>query len=521
MIEELRVLNFASINAELLFSDGFNVIIGETGAGKSLLLHAISFLGGENRVPPAEGCFVEAVFRKDNDELILRREIRSGRSRYFLNGMRVPSKQVFSVVSTSLLFQSQRQSVKLLSPSYQLKVVDSLSGTEKEIEEYRKFYGEFLKVKERLNELKSRLMEREREIDILRFQIEEIESANLREGEEEELLELRRTLSQKEKLKEIVGMARELLYEGEFSALTQLGSFISHFERLEGIGEEILERLNSVYYELENIYSEIESRFNVEDEEITLEEVEDRLFEIEKLKRKYGGSYREIMDFLRSAKEQLDLLENSDSEVGKLEGELNKLRGKLEELSETISEKRRKGAEELKKRLKKCFEELRLENARFEIAFEEHEEFTLSGKDKVTFLFSGNPSLPLSPLSSSISGGELSRLLLCTLSIASLPEVTMVFDEIDSGMSGKVLSSVARKLKEISKNQQVIAVTHSPQVAAAADKVFKVFKNEDGVIAVEELTREKTLKEIAIMIAGELTEGSLKAAEDIMKRWEE
>ncbi len=521
MIEELRISNFASINAELLFSSGFNVIVGETGAGKSLLLNAVSFLGGENRIPPSEGCFVEAVLRKGEEELILRREIQSGRSRYFLNGMRVPSKQVISTISTSVLFQSQRQSIKLLNPSYQLKVIDSLSEIDSEVNNYRRLYSDYVKLKEKLEKLKTKLMERERQIDILRFQIEEIESANLKEGEEENLLELRKVLSQKEKLKEVLQAAKELLYEGEFSALTQLGNFISQFERLEGIGEEILEKLNSIYYELESVYSEIESQLNVEEEEITLEEVENRLFEIEKLKRKYGKDYSEIMNFLQSAKEQLRLLENADFEFEKLKEEFSRTESKLEELSETISKKRREGAKKLKDMLQKCFNELNLGNAKFDVSFEKLNEFTPLGRDRVTFLFSGNPSLPLSPLSSSISGGELSRLLLCTLSIVSLPEVTMIFDEIDAGMSGKVLSSVASKLKRISTNQQVIAVTHSPQVVAAADKVFRVSKDEEGKVSVEELTKEEILEEIAIMIAGELTEGSINAARDIMSRWEE
>ena len=520
MIEELRLSSFGSISAELLFSPGFNVVIGETGAGKSLLLSSIEFLkGGKSRVV-SEGCFVEAVFTDGKEEIFVRREIRGGRSRYFMNGMRVPQRLIEERISPLITFQSQRQSIELLKPSYQIEFLDVFSRAFPLLEEYRELYEFYRQKEEKIKELVNEMSDRDREIDILRFHIEEIESVNIQPEEEEELLQLKKIVSKSERIREFKAFARMHIYEGDDSVLEKLGAVIRELERLE-IGEEILERLNSVYYEVEDIFSEIENSFDVPEEEISLEDIEDRLYEIEKAKRKYGNSYQEIQNFLKKAKERLEILENLDFEIEKLQKEQEELRKKLRTLALKISALRKEGAEKLKNYLISSFSQLNMESAKFEIKFERLPGFSPKGIDSVQFLFSGNPKLPLSPLSESISGGELSRFLLSVLSFSGIPETTMVFDEVDAGMSGKVLSRVAEKLKDISKRQQVIAVTHSPQVVAAADRVFRVEKNSRGEVVVKTLSDEEREKEIAIMIAGKITEGSLGAARDLLKRWED
>ena len=520
MIEELRLSSFGLISAELLFSPDFNVVIGETGAGKSLLLSSIGFLKGGKSNVVSDGCFVEAVFTVREEEIFVRREIRGGRSRYFLNGMRVPQRLIEERISPLITFQSQRQSIELLKPSYQLELLDAFSKAAPLLEEYLKLYEFYRQKEEKIKELINEVSARDREIDILRFQIEEIESANIQPGEEEELLRLKGIVSKSERIREFKAFARAHLYEGDGSVLEKLGAVIKELERLE-IGEEILERLNSIYYEVEEVFSEIESSFDVPEEEISLEDIEDRLYEIEKVKRKYGNSYQEIQNFLKKAKERLEILENLDFEIERLQKEQEKLRKKLEKLALKISSLRKEGAEKLKNYLASSFSQLNMGSAKFEIKIERLPDFSPKGIDSVQFLFSGNPNLPLSPLSESISGGELSRFLLSVLSFSGTPETTMVFDEVDAGMSGKVLSRVAEKLKDISKRQQVIAVTHSPQVVAAADRVFKVEKNSKGEVVVKTLSDEEREKEIAIMIAGELTEGSLRAAEELLRKWEE
>ncbi|SMP13453.1 DNA repair protein RecN (Recombination protein N) [Desulfurobacterium pacificum] len=518
MIEELRLGNFASITAELDFSPNFNVIIGETGAGKSLLLSAISFLKGDKLSFPAEECFVEAVFSTPEGEVFARREIKAGRSRCFLDGMRVPQKLLAERVSPLIVFQSQRQSIELLKPSVQLEILDRLAENEELPSVYRAKFEAFKKEKEKLEELERKVQDRDRQIDILKFQIEEIREANLREGEEEELLELRNLLRQSEKIKEVKELVRVLIYEGEGSALERISEVISRLEKIEG-SEELLERLRNAYYELEDICSEIERKLYVPDEEVSLDEIEDRLYEIEKLKRKYGSSIAEINAFLKEAEEKLYTLENLEFEIEEERKRLEALEAELKELASEISERRKRAAEEFEAYVVSTLKELGMPEVRFKVEFRE-KELSATGVDEVQFLFSGNPSLPLSPLSASISGGELSRFLLTILSKVSVPGVTMVFDEIDAGMSGKTLSLVAAKLKEIAKNQQVIAVTHSPQVVAAADRVFKVEK-KNGNVAVREVKKEQIEREIAIMISGDLTDKSLEAARDLIRRWEE
>jgi DNA repair protein RecN (Recombination protein N) len=325
-------------------------------------------------------------------------------------------------------------------------------------------------------------------------------------------------LRQSEKIKEVKELVKVLIYEGEGSALERISEVISRLEEIEG-GEELLERLRNAYYELEDICSEIERKLYVPDEEVSLDEIEDRLYEIEKLKRKYGSSVTEINAFLKEAEEKLYTLENLEFEIEEERKKLEALEAELKELASEISERRKRAAEEFEAYVVSTLKELGMPEVRFKVEFRE-KELSATGVDEVQFLFSGNPSLPLSPLSASISGGELSRFLLTILSKVSVPGVTMVFDEIDAGMSGKTLSLVAAKLKEIAKNQQVIAVTHSPQVVAAADRVFKVEK-KNGNVAVREVKKEQIEREIAIMISGDLTDKSLEAARDLIRRWEE
>ena len=519
MLEELRIGSFGGISGELFLSSGLNVIVGETGTGKSLLISSLKFLMGERFSFVTDDTFVEAVFKTDGDELFVRRDLKGGRSRYFLNGVRVPQRKLFEVLSPLFILQSQREGISLLKPSVQLKLLDRFSGTEELLEEYRELLNRYREKLSELEELKKQEMLREREIDVLRFQIEEIEEANLRPGEEEELLELKERVSKAEEIGRLRERSLHLLYEGEFSILSLLSELIKEFETLD-LYPEISEKLSSLYYDLESLVSQIERDLVPPEAEISLEEIEERLYRIERLKRKYGSSYEEIVSFLENAKERLSRLENLSFEIEKIEKEVESLREELLKKGREIGKKRRRGSLALKEFLRKEFSELGLSSARFEVEFEELEEPSPFGLERVRFLFSGSPNLPLSPISESISGGELSRFLLSVLTVFSLPSVTMVFDEIDSGMSGRILKKVAKKLRRISRKQQVIAVTHSPQLVAAADRVFRLERVGDSV-RIKKLEGDNLLKEIARMVSGDITEGSLKAAFDLLSVWRE
>ncbi|WP_457678221.1 DNA repair protein RecN [Thermovibrio sp.] len=520
MITELRLFNFGGISGELLFSSGLNVVIGETGAGKSLLLSSVNFLKGERFPFVCEGTFVEAVFQVKGEEITVRREVRSSRSRFFLNGMRVPQKRVEEVISPLVLFQSQRLSAKLLKPSYQLAVLDEVSGVKELISSYKELYRRYKELSLELKSLRKELTEREREVDVLKFQIKEIEEANLKEGEEEELLELKERVSRANELKELRERSLSLLYYGEPSALSLISSALREFEKL-SLFEGIRERLEEVYYLLEGVVSEIESKVEPPSTEFSLEEIEDRLYQIERVKRKYGPTLKEVEDFLKKAKERLSLLENGEELLKEKEESLKELKRELLTLGKEISKRRREGAKKLEELLTSEFRELGLEKSVFKVEITELPEPGPLGLDEVNFLFSGNPSLPLSPLKESASGGELSRMLLSILKVLSPRDSVMVFDEIDTGISGKILKRVAEKLKEIGQKSQVVAVSHWPQVAALADRVFKVEKESSGEVKVKELNPNELKKELAVMISGSLTEGSLKAAEDLLRLREE
>ncbi len=520
MLEELRLHQFGAISGELLLSGGLNVIVGETGTGKSLLLSSINFLSGEKFPFVSDGTFVEAVFRKRDEELCVRREISGGRSRYFINGMRVPQQKVKEVVSPLFVFQSQRQGITLLKPSVQLELVDAFAKNGEFLSKFREIYSEYTSVLSELERLKEEERIRDREIDILRFQVEEIERVDLKPGEEEELRALKEKLERIDQIRELRSKSLCLLYECEGSVLDRLSEVIREFER-SSLFPEIADRLNSIYFEIESVVSEIEKKLEPPETELSLEEIEERLYQIERLKRKYGSDYNEIQEFLRSAREKLERLENLSFEFERVNRELERLKKELTEVGRELSERRREGAERLKEFLIKSFADLGLESARFEVVFEELPSPSPSGFERVSFLFSGNPKLPLSPLSESISGGELSRFLLSVLSFTDFPEITMVFDEIDAGMSGKILRKVAGKLREISRRQQVLAVSHSPQVVAAADKVFKLEKDSEGSVNVRELEGEELLRELSVMVSGEVTESGIKTALELIKSWEE
>jgi len=520
MIEELRLFNFGAISGELLFSPGLNVIVGETGTGKSLLLSSVEFLKGGKAPAASEGSFVEAVFSAGGEEFVVRREVTSSRSRFFLNGMRVPQKRVSQLISPLILFQSQRLSAELLKPSYQLALLDEVSGAGELLKEYRELYQRREELLKRLEELKGELSAREREIDILKFQISEIEEASISEGEEEELLNLKELVSRAEEIGELRAKSLYLLYEGEPSALSIISEVMREFEGSE-LFPDIAKKLEELYYGLEEVVSEIESKVEPPETELSLSEIEERLYQIEKIKRKYGPSLEDVNRFLKEARERLERLESADSLLEELQRELKAVEEELLRVGSQLTKLRREGAERLKELLKKEFKELGLEGARFEVEFEEAEKPLPTGLERVTFLFSGNPKLPLSPLSQAISGGELSRFLLSVLTILSPADKVMVFDEIDAGMSGKILRKVAEKLKEIGQKRQVIAVSHSPQVVAAADRVFKLEKTESGAVKVRVLQGEELRRELSVMISGQVSSGGLKAADDLLKSWEE
>ncbi len=519
MISEIGFSSIASIKpAKLNFSPYLNVIIGETGTGKTLFLSLFKLLKGEKpSFPIKENSFVEALFKEDNEETYIRREMMPHNSRYFLNGMRTTQKVVYETLSPLIAFQSQRLSVCLLKPSYQLKVLDSFSGDKNLILDYSKLFTRLKKLKAELDELKLKNTRRNDEIEFLKFQINEIESIKLKENEEERLLELRERIGKTESIKNFLGLSKSRLYDSDSSAFSQISRVISELEKL-NVKTHILGRLSTIQDELESIVADIEGEFGNIEVGSSINDVESRLYEIDKLKGKYGGTYESIMDHLRNSRERLSELENLDEKVREKEIDVKNVEKMLLDISEKLTRTRRKHAKLLEERVLRNLRDMYLTNARFSIKFRKMKEFGPNGTETIEFLFSGNPKFPLSPLSKAISGGELSRFLISLFDVMVDTRSTMVFDEIDAGMSGKVLSSVAEKLRKVSRKNQIIAVTHSPQVAAMADKIFKVEKSPSNMITIRQLNENEVEGEIATMISGKRTNGSLQAAKELLER---
>ncbi len=517
MLSELSITSFSAIETtELLFDDGLNVVVGETGAGKSILLGTISFLKGDRgKGVKEDGTAVEAVFSDKEEELIVRREIKKGRSRFFLNGKRVPQDFIKNKVSPLITFQSQHETILLLKPVVQLKIVDTFAENEKLLSEYKKIYGEFRQSVSRFEELKRQISDRERKMDILSFQLNELESVEWGKEIEDELLNLSKILSQAERIKQVQSVVKLELYESEEAASNKIGRVLKEIESLEI--EELSNRLSEIYYQLEDFVFEVEKILRIPEVEESIDDIEEQLYQLKKLKEKYGPTWDDVKEFYEKIRKEFEGLENIEFEIETAEKEVENFRRELEKVAERLSLSRREGAKQLEKRIEKHLEELELKHAKFKISVEKGD-FSSTGKDKIAFLFSGNPKLPLQPIGEAISGGELSRLLLSILSESSKETGVLVFDEIDAGMSGKVLSKVAEKLLKISRNSQVIAVTHSPVVVALADVVFKVEKQIDGKIVVRTLEKAEIEEEIAVMISGEISEGSLKTARELMDR---
>ncbi len=510
MLYELRLGNFGIFKeVDVVFSPNLNVIVGETGAGKSLLLNSLEFLAGKRFSFETEGTFAEAVF---DDETIVRREIVSKRARSFLNGVRVKSDVLANFIADRVSFQSQRESMRLFKPSYQLALLDKFAQNEKLLSEFSSLYSKYKELESKLSQLKAKEAERERLLDILRFQRQEILSAQPFGQEVEEELE------QKEKLlrrsEEISNLKDELLFELYESADSVYEKLAKFAEKLDELGfSKLSSQLYEAHYLVESVCDDVKDELDVEHLPESLEEVNLRLSQLQKVKRKYGGSWQEVEKFLSRIESQLAELESLDTSLTELQSELEALKRKLNDLAQRLHQRRKKAAHDFERKVLKSLRELEVFGT-FKVEISQLPEISSKGKDKVTFLFSGSSDLKLTSLSSSISGGELSRLLLSVFSVVGDSSQLLIFDEVDAGMSGKTIKSVARKLKEISKKTQVIVVTHSPVVASAADRLFFV-QRQDSDAKITQVKEPDVV--LANMIAGRITEGALKTARELLE----
>jgi DNA repair protein RecN (Recombination protein N) len=552
MLKELRIRNLAIIDDLFVrFGRGLNVLTGETGAGKSIIVDALGLALGDRaqsemiKSGEKEGS-VQAYFELDDysplpdlgidmsEGILLRRVISSaGKNKAYINDTMV-TLQALSEVGRALVdIHSQHEHQSLLSQEKQRLLLDSYGKLYDDAQRVRTLFDERKVLFDALKELQATAQERARKLDILRFQLDEIDAASLRAGEKEGLEEERKILANTTRLKELIETTYSLLYEAEGSCAEKLSAALSHLREICSIDSGVADTLNLVEAAVpmleEATFSLRRYRDKYDFEPDRLEAVGDRLEVIRKLEKKYGTGTEEILRFRAEAERELKNVESADE---RLSAVAEKLADKEEELLKTaraLSEKRKKAAAEMGELIMQNLAELAFGSAEFiiDVRQERLSDSGLSvgphGIDRIEFLFSANRGEPPKPLSKVASGGELSRVMLALKAVlADLDSIpVLIFDEVDAGIGGKTAGSVGKKLDMISERRQLLCITHLPQIASRGDLHLRIEKKQKagGVrVEVKELSGKERQDEIARMLSGSITEISLRHAGELLER---
>jgi len=559
---ELRVENYAVIdNVVVEFAPGLNLLTGETGAGKSILIDALALLLGDKASADAvrhgtDKAIVAAVFESeskalnavleengiDSDEpqLILRREISAGsKGRVFVNNQPATVAVLRQLAPHLAVIHAQNQAVLAFDASSRLELLDSFAGSD--VSQVGEAFAAWNAVRSRIAELERDEQDRVRLLDLWSFQRKEISGANLHAGEDSKLESEKRLLANSERILAAAMGANDALYEGNVSASALIRSAARQLEELARIDEkfrEQLAQLDSARITVEDIGQTLRDYAEgVEASPDRLAEVEDRLAALDRLKRKYGPSLQEVIAMGDELERKLDEMENKDEALRKLRAELAKAAERYLEVARILSRLRYDAAKKLEKQVESEVNELAMK-AKFKVEVsgaDEEGNWTAKGFDAVQYLISANPGEPLGPVDEIASGGELSRMMLAlkTTIEAGMPgrarqhaakgggQRTLVFDEIDSGIGGRAAEAVGKKLKQLASTKQVLCITHLPQIASFADQHFLIEKKESGGrtrTSVRQLDSEEQTRELARMISGaKLTDTSLKHAEQMLK----
>ena len=517
MLGRLYIEKFLFIRGvELEFGKGLNVITGETGTGKSMTLSAIEFVAGKQG-EYEEGTAVEIEIIKDGEAVILRREIKNGRSRYYLNGRGSSREVVSSILKKHVSLQGQNEFINLLKEEFQRRLLDKFAELEEDVETLSNLYEEWKEKEEAYKEFLRRKEEILHKRDYYAFRIKEFEEVGLTPQDYEELKKKEEAIKNLEKIKKFLSEALFNLYEGEGSAYEKLGNALRSLSKIEGYGkefEESAEKLTNLKEELYDIYLSLkESLPELSEDEIN--EINEKLYKVQRLEEKYKKPFPEIAKEIEEIRE---LLKNSEAleDEERLKREVETAKEKYYEQALKVSQKRQEAAKRLEKKVKELLKELNLERAELKVEIEEGEP-TKFGIDRVKFLFSSYGK-DFKEIEMTASGGELSRLFLA-LSLILPATPVYVFDEVDVGISGESSLKLAKFLKNLSKKMQIIAITHSASLCAAGDKNFKTEKEFIGdipLIKVKELTPKEKLEEVARLM-GLKTETTLEGARELIQ----
>jgi DNA repair protein RecN (Recombination protein N) len=570
MLQGLRIKNFTIIdNLSINFEAGLNVLTGETGAGKSIIVDAIGLILGDRASPDmiktgSKESSIEAYFDNkkhplldeldidSDDGIIIRRNISAhGKGRAYINDTSV-SLQTLAVIGEVLIdIHGQHEHQGLLKKDNHLLFLDGFGGLTQDAASLQALYNEVISLRKKVNELKERIRERSQRIEFLRFQINEIGSANLKNGERDAIEDEMKILLNLSRLKESSETAYSLIYDSEGSCLEQMSNAalrIRDMLNFDPDAKELLDIVDSIIPQIEDavlFLRKFKDKYDIDPQRLT--ELDERLDMIKRLQKKYGEGVDEILKYKDKAKEELKSLEYADEQQEALETELNAKDNELKAMAEGLSEKRQATAKKIEKMIVSEFHELGFQKAVLKIDMKRKETVSAGGIDDVEFLFSANPGEPAKPLTKVASGGELSRIMLALKCIEIQktedrrqktdppknpplgkggqggvnPELrTLIFDEVDAGIGGITAQHVGKRLKAISNNYQVLCITHLPQIAAMADNHLKVEKvmGKDAVkVSIEPLTGNKRQEELARMLSGTVTEVSLKHAEELLR----
>jgi DNA repair protein RecN (Recombination protein N) len=559
MLTELSIKNFAIIDSlQVSFDSGLSVLTGETGAGKSIIIDAIGLLiGGRGssefvrfgkEKAELEGLFtihknhyihdVAEEYGIDiNDEMvILRRDISAnGKSVCRVNGKMVTISVLKQVGSMLIDVHGQHENQVLMNDENHILLLDQYgsSNVNKELSSYRQIFSDYKAIKEKLKQLTHDDQQMAQRVDLLQFQINEIEKANLIPNEDEQLMEEKQKLLNFEKL--------HTALQGSYDALTSdgqgldaIGIAMRHLEDIAEMDEklkEFSEIVSSAFYQIqETTYSIRDYYDTLEYDESRLNEIEARLNEIYVLKRKYGKDVQEILQYCENIKEELETLTNHEEHLLQLQKELSTVTNKLFASGKKLSKIRKQVANELKNEIMKELKDLYMDKAIIEIAFHKSDvqtaesvHFTKNGIDNIEFLISTNPGEPVKPLAKVASGGEISRIMLALKTIFSQHQglTSIIFDEVDTGVSGRVAQAIAEKISKLSTGSQVLCITHLPQVAAMSDTHLYISKHEKEdrtYTKITPLNEEDKIKEIGRMISGvEVTQLTKEHARELLQ----
>lgn len=551
MLLELYIKNFALIDEmRIEYEQGLNIITGETGSGKSIMIDALALvLGrkgsksyvrtGQKKATIEANFYVsnkEIIFfleelgiEVENDQLTISREIfEDGRSVSRVNGRTISQSDLKVITSQIITIHGQNEYEQLLTSSNQLRLIDNFGGSDiqKSFDVYKKNFEKLLFIQQEILLLNENMdsSKIERELDLLSYEIEEILEANIKQGEKEDIKEQLLRLEHSEKIRETLDFIYESLYGDNNSVLGNLSKCIT---KLSGLSDYFnqsvswLEAMNTSYYLLEDVVHELKSENYDRNDIKDIDDLNTRLDRINQIFRKYGKNYEEVMIYLQSAIDRKERIISRDKLNQQYTQELEKIQYELVQMAKELSSLRKKAASKLKEEIQIELESLNMTNVQFEIAFNKRD-FGKTGIDQVDFLISFNKGEALKPFSQVASGGEISRFMLAFKTVVAKWDNihTLIFDEIDTGVSGLAAQKIGMKLKEIGNFRQVLCITHLPQIASFADVHFVVEKfqvNDHTETKINKLDFENRVHEIAKMMSGsDITESTLKTSKDLI-----